>query len=198
MGEHYYTRMPNAKSEERSIEVEIRGVKVSLLTDNGVFSKGGLDEGTRRLLECVQLCASGQVLDLGAGYGIVTAVLSQVFPHTQWTLIEVNERAMSLAVRNTLFLQERRTTILSDGVPDTMTAVFDDVLLNPPIRAGKAVVYRLFSDARRALKVGGTLWVVIQKKHGAPSAAVELGHLFNFVETAYKKSGYFIFAARNC
>lgn len=198
MAEHYYTGSPMSQSQQRRIDVDVRGLTFSLLTDRGVFSKGGLDEGTRRLVEQVSLNPVGHALDLGAGYGLVTAVLSTIYPEAQWTLIEINERALALAIENTSSLGNRRSAILSDGIPVHIENAYDDILLNPPIRAGKSVVYRLYADSFRALKAGGTLWVVIQKKHGAPSTAAELARLFGRVDEIYKKSGYFIFAARKC
>ncbi|WP_284286379.1 class I SAM-dependent methyltransferase [Alicyclobacillus fastidiosus] len=146
-------------------------------------------------METVELDGSEQVVDLGAGYGIVTAVLGTVFPNTRWTLIDINGRALDLARRNTAPFAHRCTYVQSDGIPDDVGSTFDDVLLNPPIRAGKAVVYRLFSDAHRVLVPGGRLWIVIQKKHGAPTALEELQRTFDSVDTVYKKSGYFIFRA---
>ncbi|MDA8353999.1 MAG: methyltransferase, partial [Firmicutes bacterium] len=66
------------------------------------------------------------------------------------------------------------------------------VLTNPPIRAGKETVYRLFREARDHLKPGGALWVVIRKQQGGPSAKKELESLFRRLETAQKKKGYWI------
>ncbi|MFB5192192.1 class I SAM-dependent methyltransferase [Alicyclobacillus fastidiosus] len=195
MTEHYYSEKPQVESQLRTIEVDVRGVHLKLTTDNGVFSKGGLDDATRRLLETVELDASEQVVDLGAGYGVVTAVLGTVFPNTRWTLIDINGRALDLARRNTASFAHRCTYVQSDGIPDGVASTFDDVVLNPPIRAGKTVVYRLFSDAHRVLVPGGRLWIVIQKKHGAPTALEELQRTFDRVDTVYKKSGYFIFRA---
>ncbi|WAH37383.1 class I SAM-dependent methyltransferase [Alicyclobacillus dauci] len=193
--EHYYTQSPKTASQVRNIDVDVKGVHLRLQTDNGVFSKNGLDDATRRLIENVQLDSRASVLDLGAGYGVVSATLGTLYPETKWTLIDINERALALAAKNTMFMADRREVIASDGIPETVGEVFTDVLLNPPIRAGKAVVYRLFADAHRTLKPSGRLWIVIQKKHGAPSALAELERLFHRVETVYKKSGYFIFVA---
>lgn len=195
MTEHYYTRQPQVASVTRMIDVEVHGVHLRMQTDNGVFAKNGLDDATRRLIETVELAPSANVLDLGAGYGVISAVLGKVYPATRWTLIDINERALALAEKNTDFMSARRCVQAHDGIPSAIQDEFDDVLLNPPIRAGKAVVYRLFADAARALKPGGRLWVVIQKKHGAPSARTELLQHFAEVAVVYKKSGCFIFCA---
>lgn len=198
MSDHYYTSLPLSSSEERDILIRARGVERTMRTDNGVFSKDGLDSATERLITTAVLGSADRVLDLGAGYGPISAILGTVYPNTHWTLIDVNSRALHLAEWNTLFMSDRRTANCSDGVPDDWEPMFDAVFLNPPIRAGKSVVYRLFADAHRVLDQNGVLWVVIQKKHGAPSAEAELFRLFGDVRTVYKKSGYFIFAATKC
>ena len=43
---------------------------------------------------------------------------------------------------------------------------------------------------------GGDLWVVIQKKQGAPSAMEKLEQLFGNVEVVEKKKGYFILMSK--
>ncbi|MNN24889.1 Ribosomal RNA small subunit methyltransferase C [compost metagenome] len=72
---------------------------------------------------------------------------------------------------------------------------FDVVLTNPPIRAGKATVHAIFEGAFERLRSGGSLWVVIQKKQGAPSAKEKLETLFARVEEVTKEKGYRIFKA---
>jgi 16S rRNA (guanine1207-N2)-methyltransferase len=68
-------------------------------------------------------------------------------------------------------------------------------LTNPPIRAGKQVVHRIFEEGYQLLNPGGKMWVVIQKKQGAPSAEAKLELLFGDVEEVTKDKGYRIFLA---
>ncbi|MNY70115.1 Ribosomal RNA large subunit methyltransferase G [compost metagenome] len=70
------------------------------------------------------------------------------------------------------------------------------IVTNPPIRAGKAVVHQIFEQAYEHLNEGGTLWIVIQKKQGAPSAAAKLESLFGDVEEVGKDKGYRIIRAQ--
>ena len=44
------------------------------------------------------------------------------------------------------------------------------ILTNPPIRAGKRVIYDMFLKAREHLSASGALYIVIQTKQGADSA----------------------------
>jgi len=193
--DHYFLGDPSAPSDERIVRAEARGIAVELVTDRGVFSKAGLDEGTRRLIESVDLTGAATALDLGCGYGPVTAILACAYPGVRWWMIDINRRAVELARRNTADLVPQPVVMQHDGIPNELESFFDHVLLNPPIRAGKSVVFRLYEEARRALKPGGKLWVVIQKKHGAPSTEARLRELFESVDVAHRKSGYFVFCA---
>jgi 16S rRNA (guanine1207-N2)-methyltransferase len=73
---------------------------------------------------------------------------------------------------------------------------FSAILTNPPIRAGKETIFRFYEEAHEKLQDGGSLWVVIQKKQGAPSTQEKLEGLFGNCRTVDKKKGYFIFEAR--
>lgn len=193
---HYFTSSPEAASRPRSVHIRVRGVELEILTDSGVFAKRGLDFGTRVLIETVTLPPQAEAVDLGCGYGVVAAVLGRVYPESQWTLLDVNERAVSLAQRN-VCLGDRARVLVSDGfaaVPDLRA---DAVVLNPPIRAGKSVVYRLFAESAQHLRPDGALWVVIHKKHGAPSARERLTAWFGDVALAERESGYHVFCCRN-
>jgi 16S rRNA (guanine1207-N2)-methyltransferase len=192
---HYYTHTPTSESRPTVVTVRVRGIELRLTTDSGVFSKRGLDFGTRLLIETVDLPNRGTMVDLGCGYGVVAASLGTVYPETQWFLLDVNERAVDLAYRNTGALGSRRQVLQSDGFAEVPNLKADAILLNPPIRAGKAVVYRLFEEARDHLLPGGKFWIVIHKKHGAPSAKDKLEELFGQVTLVDRESGYHVFCS---
>ncbi len=193
---HYYSADPMSESRPHDVMVRVRDVELRLTTDSGVFAKKGLDFGTRLLIETVDLTGRVHIVDLGCGYGVVAAALAKVYPETTWTMLDVNRRAVELAHKNTDFLGERRKVYQSDGFAEVPDVVADAVLLNPPIRAGKAVIYRLFEEARNHLVEGGDFWIVIQKKHGAPSAKKKLEELFGNVRLVDRAAGYHIFHAR--
>ncbi|MBX5436901.1 MAG: class I SAM-dependent methyltransferase [Alicyclobacillaceae bacterium] len=193
MADHYFSESPASASEPRRVSVSVRGVTVDVWTDSGVFAKRGLDYGTKVLLEHVQLADAGTAVDLGCGHGVVAAVLGVVYPASRWVLLDINERAVALAKRNTAHLGSRAQVLVSDGFSAVPALTAADVVLNPPIRAGKAVVYRLFEESRQHMDLGGRLWVVIQKKQGAPSAKEKLATLFRSVDTVARDAGYHVF-----
>lgn len=195
MSDHYYTNRPAAEHDRRTIEVELRGKKVRLVTDAGVFSKSGLDYGSRVLIDALEIPEKASVLDVGCGYGPI-GIAAGILGATSIVMLDVNERAIELA----------RENAAANGVPqakamqsDLLEAVsqerFDVIITNPPIRAGKETVHRLFEQASECLKPGGSLWIVIQKKQGAPSAKAKLEELFERVDEVTKDKGYRIYKA---
>jgi 16S rRNA (guanine1207-N2)-methyltransferase len=67
-------------------------------------------------------------------------------------------------------------------------------MTNPPIRAGKAVIYKMFEDAKAHLVPGGVLYLVIRKQQGAPSALKFLKELYGKAEVIERDGGYWIIA----
>ena len=198
MADHYFSRQPESKSEEREIQAVLSGESFRFKTDAGVFSKKGIDFGTRLLIESAEIEPESAVLDLGCGYGAVGIAVSKTVPDVAVTMVDVNERAVQLAKANAALNQAdgRVEILVSDGFSQLQGRKFDHILLNPPIRAGKSTIYRLFKEASDALHPGGSLWIVIRKQQGAESAKKELEQLFADVEVVRKKKGYVIIRSR--
>jgi len=192
---HYFTNSSEVPSQSRQFTVRVRGLELQLESEAGVFSRRGLDYGTRLLIETVTLPESCLAVDLGCGYGPIAATLGRVYPYSRWLLADVNARAVEVARRNATALGERATVLVSDGFSEIGSVRADAILLNPPIRAGKSVMYRLFEESRAHLTEDGALWIVIQKKQGAASARVELERLFSVVTDVARAGGYHVFRA---
>lgn len=198
MNDHYFTPQPQSAHHLERLEVTLRGQKLLFYTDRGVFSRRRVDFGTWLLAEAVQVAPDGSVLDVGCGYGPLGLALAKESDRRQVTMVDINERAVELARQNAQINGLMNVRILvSDLLTELEGETFDAIVSNPPIRAGKEVVYRLFEASAQALKPGGSLWVVIQKKQGAPSAQKKLESLFNSVTVAVRKKGYYVFQAQN-
>ena len=174
MNDHYYTRVPQSESRPVDCEYTYRGVALSFRTDAGVFSKGEVDTGTRLLLEALPEEMSGEVLDLGCGWGVIGISIAGKWPETKVTMADVNTRALELSRENAKRNRTEVTCIESDGMAALEGKTFDAVVTNPPIRAGKQVIYKMFADAAAALKPGGALYLVIRKQQGAESCILFL------------------------
>lgn len=189
--EHYFTSDPTVKSEERIIEYEIKGKTLSFISDNGVFSKNHVDSATELLVKTIYDEVNGKILDVGCGYGVIGITLATNNKVTEVTMIDINHRALELAKRNSLRNKvEEKTKVLESNGFEQIKEKYDAVVTNPPIRAGKLVIYQIYADAKEHLLDGGALYIVINKKHGAPSTIKYLEELFGNVEVLDKKAGF--------
>jgi 16S rRNA (guanine1207-N2)-methyltransferase len=194
MSEHYYTNKPSVRHDTRTITETLRGFELTFVTDSGVFSKNGVDYGSKALIRQMVIPPKGRVLDVGCGYGPIGITAAKLAPAASVVLLDVNERAVELARANA---RSNGTSNVEARVSDKLAQVrglsFDCILTNPPIRAGKETVHAIFEEAAECLIPGGKLWVVIQKKQGAPSAWAKLETLFTSVREADKDKGYRVF-----
>lgn len=197
MSDHYFSQDPGSLEERRLIYAELCGETFQFLTGGGVFSKKGIDFGTRLLIESINLPSQGKILDLGCGYGPIGIACARLVPSSNITMIDINPRAIQLASENMRLnrVEEQVKVIQSDGFSAVRDQKFDIIVTNPPIRTGKKNVYGMFADAYLHLDSVGELWTVIRKKQGASSAFDELNRIFPEVKVVCKKKGYWILRA---
>lgn len=191
--EHYYSAEPTSKTEERMIEYEINGNKYKFISDNGVFSKNRIDFASDFLIKTIFNEAKGDILDVGCGYGVIGIILSKNKNVKNVTMLDVNRRALELARKNIVLNKVDKivAVIESDGFSN-ISSVYDTIITNPPIRAGKAVIYKIYEEAFLHLKDGGNLYLVINKKHGAPTTITKLNEIFGNCEIVDKKAGFHV------
>lgn len=197
MPEHYFSKQPQSKHSPITWNYLLRGKEYTFTTDAGVFSRDRVDFGSRLLIEQFkEPSVNGDFLDLGCGYGPIGIALANDFPNRNVVLADINERAVHLAQMNAESNRVSNVEVVqSDRFSNLTDRSFASVVTNPPIRAGKKIVHEMFEEAYRALVQNGTLWVVIQKKQGAPSAKEKIKYLFKEVETVAKSKGYYLFRA---
>src|SRR5699024_7511332 len=170
---------------------------LDLITDSGVFSKGKIDFGSdllvKTFLKAYPPGPTKNILDVGCGYGPIGLMIAKTSPHHEVTMVDVNQRALTLSRKNRKRNRIDNVEIKeSDGLSKVEADTYDFVLTNPPIRAGKQVVHGILEDAYSALNQGGALYVVTQKKQGMPSAKKKMEETFNNVEVLEKDKGYYI------
>ncbi len=190
---HYFTDQKDTKSHRKTIDYIFAGKLFSFVTDHGVFSKDAVDHATIKLLETVKIPKGATVLDLGCGYGVIGIVLQKIY-QAAVTMSDINMRALTLAQLNAEKNGVRVEIIKSDGFT-SIESLYDHIVVNPPIRIGKAAMYSMLAQAKAYLQNNGTLWVVIHKKHGAQSLARYLADYFT-VERALRYKGIYVFACR--
>ena len=197
MADHYYTKHPESKMKTEASETTLKGHVLTFTMSSGVFSKKGIDFGTKLLIENFRAPSiEGTMLDMGCGYGPIGITLAKEYPRRNVKMVDINERALGLAARNAANNGVENVDIVgSTGFSALEGETFAAVVTNPPIRAGKKIVYQMMEDAFSQLTEHGELWVVIQKKQGAPSLIKFLENLFQEVQEIDRKKGYFIIRA---
>ncbi|MEN6643575.1 MAG: methyltransferase [Armatimonadia bacterium] len=195
--EHYFTEKPKAPSAPRQVTMQVRGLTLTLWTDRGVFSHGELDRGTKLLAQTMELPPGAEVLDWGAGYGILGFVAALTCPTCRVTLVEVNERAAALAERNRAGLGLANVEVITGAAPEALgERQFDVIISNPPFAAGRTAVEGLIDDAGRRLRPGGEIWLVIPTNKGAKTFQRFMAQKFAETDTRTITGGYRILWGR--
>ena len=186
-----YFENSNLPSKVVKTSCFVLGNKFYFFTDNGVFSKDGLDFGSRLLLESIPLEeVGGKVLDMGCGYGVFGIVLNKI-TSCEVDMVDVNLRAMHLAEINVRENHCTGVSIFESNCYSNINSKYSCIVTNPPIRAGKKIVYDIVMNAKDYLEENGHLFLVIRKEQGAKSLIVDLEKLYT-VEVLNKKKGFFI------
>ena len=193
---HYYTDNTDLESKRNTFIYRYKDYALTFTSDIGVFSKTMIDYGSRVLLENIVINDDKKsVLDVGCGYGTFGISLKKVYPNLAIDMVDVNDRALELCKINAS-TNDIEANIYKSYIYDDVKATYDYIITNPPIRAGKEVVHKILTDAIRYLNEDGALWVVIQKKQGAPSAKNKMLEVFGNVEIIKKDKGYYILMSK--
>lgn len=168
----------------------VNNVDLEFKTDSGVFAKDGIDLASKMLVEETE-CKTGQkILDLGCGYGFIGIYFAKKYL-VDVVMIDISSKACELAKINANLNKIEAKIINFDSIP-AGEKDFDLITLNPPIHAGKQVIFGMYNDAFRALKSGGKFNIIINKKHGYASHKKELEAIFSSVEDIRKDKGFHI------
>jgi 16S rRNA (guanine1207-N2)-methyltransferase len=193
MADHYFTNQPSSKNDKKVFSFTLRGNDLEFQSDSGVFSRSEVDFGSRVLIEKFTFpTVDGNILDVGCGYGPIGLSIAKDQPNRTVEMIDVNLRAIELAKENAKENKIENVKIYESSIYENVTGEYAAILTNPPIRAGKDVVHGILKGSYEKLLSGGELWVVIQKKQGAPSALELLRTLYDEVEVVKKEKGYYI------
>jgi len=194
---HYFINDKSLNHAVKPYDVKIKDLSFRFYTDRGVFSKDGLDLGTKFLLESMTLDQKVKtVIDMGCGYGPMGLYIAKTNPNLHVYMVDVNERAIHLTQKNMETNNISNATVIQSFLFEKVDIKADVIMTNPPIRAGKQTVFKLYEDAYDALNWEGMLYVVIQKKQGAPSSVAKLEALFGQCGVLDKHKGYWVLIAK--
>ncbi|MDT0165548.1 methyltransferase [Actinotalea sp. AC32] len=167
--DHYFSADPASADERRRVPVTLAGRDVVVETAPGVFSPDHVDTGTAVLLRTAPPPpATGDLVDLGCGWGPVALTLALLSPGAQVWAVDVNARALDLVHRNAqlLGLDNLRAAAPAD-VPEDLRAAA--LWSNPPIRVGKPALHAMLDHWLGRLADDGVAHLVVQRNLGADS-----------------------------
>lgn len=190
---YYFDNDTKVESKEVITKAEIGNILFTFITDNNVFSKRGLDFGTRTLLKNITNI-NGDILDFGCGYGPIGIYLKKKFD-VNVDMIDINKRAINLAKKNAE-LNKVDVNVFESNIYECVTKKYDYIITNPPIRVGKKILYEILMRAKDYLKQNGHLIFVINKDQGAKSAIKDMHKLYN-VNIIVKNKGFFVIDCQN-
>jgi 16S rRNA (guanine1207-N2)-methyltransferase len=181
---HYFEREPTSATRRRSIDLVLPDVTLRLVTDRSVFAATAIDPGTKRLLldapaldaAAVDTTAgvdqepTGDLLDLGCGYGPIALTMASRAPDATVWAVDVNLRALDLCRENARAngLTNLRVCEPLEVPPDIR---FSTIWSNPPIRIGKEALHATLVRWLDRLTVDGTAVLVAQQHLGSDSLA---------------------------
>jgi 16S rRNA (guanine1207-N2)-methyltransferase len=156
----------NFPEKGNTIYFSVLGRRFSLFTEAGLFSKDNIDEGTKFLLETVDLSSFENLLDLGCGWGVIGIVALVINPKGNATLVDVDRRAINITRKNIkkMGLTNRASAILTDDVR-SLNCEFDLILCNPPYHIGSESLVKLFSIVKKVIRTNGEMYLVIEKTY---------------------------------
>lgn len=191
---HYFTN-DEVKSNEKIINIKIKDTNLKFIVDNGVFSKKGLDFGTRTLLESIDIeNIKGNILDFGCGYGPIGIYISKK-TKTKVDMADINERALKLSQKNAK-LNNVEVNIFKTDKYSNIEKKYDYIITNPPIRVGKKILYEILFESLNHLSENGKLILVINKRGGAKTLIKDLNEKYN-TTVINKNKGFYIIEAKN-
>lgn len=191
---HYFSEKQNSKIKLKKITIKLKTISFELFTGSGVFSKDSLDKGSQLLIESSQIKDSSTVLDLGCGYGVIGIAVKLLNPSLSITMLDINERAVSLARKNVKLHLLDNKVIHSDLFKKVKNR-FDMILVNPPQTAGKDICFSIIENSYLHLNPGGFLHLVARHRKGGLQLQKKMEEIFGNVKVISKKSGYWVYSS---
>lgn len=195
---HYFEDIEHEKDDYFLITDYVNKKKYTFQSCNNVFSKEQVDYGTQVLLNTIlkEFDDLGErVLDIGCGYGAIGIVLADHYKNTHFVMSDITKTAVRLTKQNLYLNKTANAEVLHSDLFNNIEGEFDFIVTNPPIKVGKQVLLDLIKGAKKHLKLGGKLVLVIKKSHGKDSIKKELEDTFLNCDILERDKGYYILSS---
>jgi len=191
--EHYYTEKPTSPLEVRHTLFRTKsGIEIAFQTPSGVFSFGHIDRATRALVEAFHF-RPGTLLDIGCGYGAIGIALKKAYPALELFMSDINERAVRYAKVNLKNANMEGTVRQGSLYEPWEGLVFDTIVSNPPMAAGKAVWTELVVRSTCFLNPGGSLQIVAFHRKGGEGVMNTMKAVFGNLAVRVKTGGIWVY-----
>jgi len=178
---------------DRFISAEIKGFRLELETQPGLFSPEHVDRGTLAMLSVACFEPGMQVLDLGCGCGVVGIAAAKICGEENITLCDIDPNAVETAMSNAKHNGVSGVkVVVSDGLNQVDKAGFDMILSNPPYQTDFKVAKSFIEKGFNRLKIGGTLLMVTKRRDWYRN---KISAIFGGVRI-HEIDGYFVFEAQ--
>jgi len=148
--------------KDLSFEADLAGQHLKFNTTWGLFSPKGIDDGTRMLLDFLEVLNDDIALDLGCGYGPIGLTIARKATNGSCTMVDKDFVAIEYAKKNAKLNNISNVDIyLSDGCNHLKQESFTLVVTNLPAKTSKEHYYLFFYDAYLRMKPGARIYVVV-------------------------------------
>ena len=179
----------------------VPALQIELINHASVFSREGLDGGTRLLLSHFPKIGPGvkTIIDLGCGNGILGLAAARRAPEANVYCVDESFMAVWSARESfrTNELGGRGFFLTGEGLEDFEKESADLILCNPPFHYQNSqtleIALSLFDQARKVLRPEGEFWVVANRHLGHHKA---LAARFSRVQTAAVDEKYIVLRAK--
>jgi len=160
MSEHYYSENPTSRVVEKQFSYSIKGKTLNFKSVSGVFAfSNSIDKASELLIKAFSPSGS-TVLDVGCGYGAIGLFIKALFPDQKVTLCDINSRAIEYSGINARENHLEVELVKSNLFESLSHTLYDDIVTNPPVAAGKKLNTELIRQSYEFLRAGGSLWMV--------------------------------------
>jgi 16S rRNA (guanine1207-N2)-methyltransferase len=158
----------NTAAGQQNVVVPLVGARLMDARSTGVFAEGKLDEGTRLLLEALEVRATDVALDIGCGAGFLGIHIARLASKGHVTMVDASLATVDAARQTVEQSGLTNVQVLpSDGTQAVQEQRFDLVVTNPPFHLGgiqtTEIAERFIREAAQVLRPRGRFYLVANR-----------------------------------